>query len=141
MRQAQARGVGRRRAGRAAAAGVPAWPGLAGGEGGRRELQGARVALGRAEVAPREEQRGLAACAGGGRRVRGGAAALRRRRPRIRVGRGSGSEIGLRPSSPWIDFARRKAGRGSSTGGAELGAELDGGRQWRAAVCARFQSE
>ena len=80
---AQARGVGRHRAGRggprrrragraAAAAGVPAWPGLAGGEGGRRELQGARVALGRAEVAPREEQRGLAARARGGRRVRGG---------------------------------------------------------------------
>ena len=102
----QARGLGRRRAGRGglrrrrgrARGGdrVPAWTGAAGGGGGRLELRGARAALGLAEAAHGEAQGGLAACACGGQRIRGGAVVIRRRQRRFRWGIGRGARGGRR---------------------------------------------
>jgi hypothetical protein len=127
----QARGLGRRRAGRgglrrrrgrARGGGrVPAWTGAAGGGGGRLELRGARAALGLAEAAHGEAQGRLATRAGGGRRVprrRGGESTAA---APIRVGNKSGSRRRPRLSSPWARFRRRRAGRGSSMerGGAQ----------------------
>ena len=55
------------------------------------------------------------------RRPNGGGAAW------IRLGKKSRSSSRPRGSLPGIDFARKKAGRGSPTEGAKLGAELDEG--------------
>ena len=99
-------GLRRHKATAAATRGVPAAAKLGGGGSGRREHQGVRVALGRAEVAPREEQRGLAACAGGGGAFRGGAASIRRRRRRFGWGIGRG-----------VGGGRNWAHRGSIWGG------------------------
>ena len=64
-----ARGLERRRG---VGGGVPATAAQGGGGSGRREHQGVQAAIGPAEVAHREAQRGLAVCSCGGRRVRGG---------------------------------------------------------------------
>jgi len=56
--------------------GVPARIGPVGGGGRRHRVQRDPAALGRAEAAHGEAQRGLVVCARGGRRVRGGAAAV-----------------------------------------------------------------
>ena len=114
--RARAQRGSRRRRGWAAAARGRSGP--AGGGGGvkRRghDLWGP-AAAGRAAATRGARAGRSAASARGAPSARGGAKANRRHQRRIWAGKRSGSRIRPRRSSPGVRFARRKAGRGSST--------------------------
>ena len=106
---------------RLAAAGLlrPRWSRVVAGPGGATLRKAKRAQVARAAAQEAAQWRSAMA-SGGGWRGHGGAATFQRRRPRNPKGKRSGRRRRWQGTSPCTRIERRRAGRGSSTRGAEL---------------------